>query len=250
LSPSLDDSQRENLYDMALKIANIIQLDNIATIEFLFHNNQFYFLEINPRLQVEHAVTEEITGIDLVEWQIRLKNGETIRDAQNFQSVNGHCIESRIYAEDPKTKLPSPGNIGYISLPDGQGLRIESAIWQGINIPGTYDPLLMKVIAHAITREKCRLKMIMALQNLDINGTVKVNTMTLLSALKSESFISGKYNINTFEALNISDEFSWQKELAGILGNMAGKMEKNTVRKQHERSNTGNFWSPNFWHRR
>jgi acetyl-CoA carboxylase biotin carboxylase subunit len=250
LSPSLEPKQREELYELALRIASVIYLDNIGTIEFLFHDDKFYFLEINPRIQVEHAVTEIITGIDLVEWQIRLKNGETIREAGRFQALNGHSMEARIYAEDPHTRLPCPGIIEYLSLPSGRGIRIESAIWQGISVPENYDPLLMKIIVQAASREKCRLKMIMALQNLDINGTIKVNTMALLAGLNSDSFIKGSYDIHCFEALNISEGNTWQKELAGILGNLAGGLEKENIKKAQAGSNKANFWKPNFWHKR
>ncbi len=251
LSPSLDITQREELYELALKISKIIYLDNIGTIEFLFYNNQFYFLEINPRLQVEHAVTEELTGIDLVEWQIRIVAGETINEARKNHLTHGHCIEARIYAEEPHTFLPRPGNIDYISLPDGKGIRIESAIWQGCKVPEEYDPLLMKIICRGKNREQARYRLIMALQNLDINGTVKVNTMALLAGLKSESFISGNYNTESFETINPDENVNtWEKELAGILGITAEKKEKNNQAKSFSKNNNASYWKPNFWHKR
>jgi acetyl/propionyl-CoA carboxylase alpha subunit len=249
-SPALDDNQREKLFGLALHIAKIIKLDNIATIEFLFHENQFYFLEVNPRIQVEHAVTEEISGIDLVEWQIRIARGETILEATKFQQINGHCIESRIYAEEAKTGFPAPGVIEYISLPDGPGIRIESAIWPCIKVPENFDPLLMKLIIKAKNREECRFKMIMALENLDINGTLKVNTMALLSALKNECFLKGNYNIHSFEEIRGMDENLWQKELAGILGIMADKAAKKVIKSSAGKNNNTSPWQSDLWNKR
>lgn len=251
-SPSITDSDKENLYELAKKIGKIIYLDNIGTIEFLYHEGKFYFLEINPRLQVEHSVTEEITGIDLVECQIRIISGEIFKDISSFQSVSGHSIEARIYAEDPYSGLPSPGIIEYLSLPDGKGIRVESAVWNGMKVSEDFDPLLLKLISHGKTREHARQRLLNGLRSLNINGTVSVNTMALISTLESDAFITGNYNTLTFENISkkIDVNLTWEKKLAVILTKIAMNSEKNYSENIKQNRSADSFWKPSVWKKR
>ena len=242
LSPSLTENEREELYALAEKIAKTLKIDGVATIEFLYHEGFFYFLEINPRIQVEHAITEELTGIDLVEWQIRIANGESIKEAKVFQKTKGHAIEARIYAEDPISHLPQTGEVKFLSLPDGNNLRIESCIEVGSTISDIYDPLLMKVITSGKDRTQAIAKMTYALENLDVNGTFKTNTMAILKTMQAEAFIKNTYDTNTFESLGFTSK---DEELATLVSQLIRAKEKKIVSNSNE--NKSSYWKPSFW---
>lgn len=242
-SPSLNEQQRQNVYQMAHKIADLIQLDQMATIEFLFSEDNFYFLEINPRLQVEHGVTEMITGLDLVEWQLKVAQGESIENLS--PDSRGHCIESRIYAEDPITHLPAPGLVDVLNLPDGHGLRLESYLWQGMEVSSSYDPLLMKVMTHGEDRNRAINKMLLALQNLDINGSLKVNTQALIQSFQSKAFNDGSYDTSTFESLDMLHELpDWHQDL---IQELLKETQPSLSEARKPRQTTQSFWRPSFW---
>jgi acetyl/propionyl-CoA carboxylase alpha subunit len=196
----LSHEQRQEVWQLALDIGQTIGLNQVGTIEFLFHQNSFYFLEINPRIQVEHAVTEEITGEDLIAWQIQIAQGTGISELKNI-SQTGHSIEARIYAENPQTGLPSAGQIDYLHWPDGPGVRIESGIQIGHTVTVDFDPLLIKLICHGKTREIARLRLIHALRELVLIGSIEINTPALLAMLEQPDFISADYHTQTYSQL-------------------------------------------------
>lgn len=190
-SPFLDESTRNAMGEVAVKAAKALGYMNAGTIEFLVDDEKnFYFLEMNTRLQVEHPVTEEITGLDLVEQQLRIASGEPLSFTQDEVKRSGHAIEARIYAEDPKTFFPSPGKITALTLPSS--IRIDHFIEEGVTITPFYDPMLAKIIAHGETREEAIQKLQMALKELHVEG-IKTNTPMLLQVLEDEVFQSGIY---------------------------------------------------------
>jgi acetyl-CoA carboxylase biotin carboxylase subunit len=187
---------RKDLDDAAQRFADVlgeIGYDVIGTVESLYDASfGFSFLETNTRLQVEHAVTEEITGIDLVAAQVRLAAGETLGSVlPSDVRIDGHAIEARIYAEDPVRFFPSPGTLSVFQPPEGTGVRIESGYAQGNVVTPSYDPMLAKVIAHAATREQAIAKLSEALAAFEVKG-VKTNTPFVLRILGSEAFASGQ----------------------------------------------------------
>jgi acetyl-CoA carboxylase biotin carboxylase subunit len=182
-SAVVDDELREKITAAALIVARAVDYANAGTVEFLLApDGRFYFLEINPRLQVEHPVTEMVTGIDLVQQQIRVAAGERLSIRQEDVGLRGHSIECRLYAEDPANRfLPQAGDIAAVSLPSGPGIRVDSALWAGGRISIDYDPLLAKLITHAADREGARRRMVAALDDFLVIGPP--NNLTFLRAL-------------------------------------------------------------------
>jgi len=182
-SAVVDDALREQITAAALIVARAVDYANAGTVEFLLApDGRFYFLEINPRLQVEHPVTEMVTGIDLVQQQIRVAAGERLAIRQDDVELRGHSIECRLYAEDPANRfLPQAGDIAAVSLPSGPGIRVDSALWAGGRVSIDYDPMLAKVITHGSDREAARRRMIAALEGFLVIGPP--NNLTFLRAL-------------------------------------------------------------------
>ncbi len=177
--------------EAAIKAVKEIGYTNAGTIEFLVdENEQFYFLEMNTRIQVEHAITEEITGLDIVKMQIDIANGEKLRLDQNDLEIQGHSIEVRIYAEDPVTFFPSPGEITVYEEPAAKYIRVESSIEQGSKITPFYDPMISKLIATGNNRNEAISRLNDALQNYKIEG-IKTNIPMLKEVIHHEHFISG-----------------------------------------------------------
>ncbi len=171
-SPVVDDDLRARLGAMAVKAASAVNYFSAGTIECLMGpDRQFYFLEMNTRLQVEHPVTEMVWGVDLVKEQLRVARGEKLSLKQDELTPSGHAIECRIYAEDPSRKFaPSPGVIRYLNLPQGPGVRNENGVYTGYNVPVFYDPMLSKLIAHAPTRAEAIERMRRALVEYRVDG--------------------------------------------------------------------------------
>jgi len=171
-SPIVDAELREKLGAMAIRAAAAVNYYSAGTIECLMSpDRQFYFLEMNTRLQVEHPVTEMVWGIDLVKEQLRVARGEKLLYSQGQLSPNGHAIECRIYAEDPSRKFaPSPGLIRYMSLPQGPGVRNENGVYAGYTVPVHYDPMLSKLICHGATRADAIARMKRALAEYQVDG--------------------------------------------------------------------------------
>ncbi len=194
-APMVSDSLRNKLMRAAILLARDIGYRNAGTVEFLVQDSNFYFLEMNTRIQVEHPVTEMITGIDIVREQIRITMGEPIPFSQEDVKINGHAIEARVYAEDPaKGFLPSPGKVLYHKTPEGKGLRIDTALDKRGEISSLFDPMVSKVISHASDRETARKKLQHHLKNYVLLG-VQTNISLLIDLINSRDFIEG--NIDT-----------------------------------------------------
>ncbi|MBI3753037.1 MAG: acetyl-CoA carboxylase biotin carboxylase subunit [Deltaproteobacteria bacterium] len=195
-SPVLDERLRRGMGDAAVKIARAIGYTNVGTVEFLLDKNmRYYFMEMNTRVQVEHPVTEMITGIDIIKEQIRLARGERLRFKQKHVRMRGHSIECRINAEDPDTFVPSPGKITSLHMPGGPGVRVDSAISCGYTVPPHYDSLLAKLIVHADSRAEALRRMATALDEMVVEG-VKTNIPLHRKIMKDHDFIAGRVDIN------------------------------------------------------
>jgi acetyl-CoA carboxylase biotin carboxylase subunit len=186
---------RSRMGEAAVKIARSAGYANAGTMEFLVDRDlNFYFLEMNTRLQVEHPVTELVTGLDLVEWQLRIAAGERLTLTQSDVRWNGSAVECRIYAEDPDNQfLPSPGSITYLHEPSGPGLRLDSGIYAGWSVPVEYDPLLAKLIAWAPSRERAMGRLNRALSEYAIGG-IRNNIAFFRDVLADEAFRNGDFS--------------------------------------------------------
>ncbi|SES42153.1 acetyl-CoA carboxylase biotin carboxylase subunit [Psychrobacillus sp. OK032] len=190
-SPFISEETRKRMLDAAVQAAKHIGYSNAGTIEFLVDSDQnFYFLEMNTRLQVEHPVTEEITGLDLVEQQLKVAYGERLSLTREEVQLKGHAIEVRIYAEDPKTFFPSPGKITEFQLPQGEGIRNECAIEAGSQVTPYYDPMIGKLIAWGETRSEACTRIKEALENYKVEG-IKTNIPMLIETVSHEQFLAG-----------------------------------------------------------
>jgi len=194
-SPALNDKLRIEMGEVAKKVIEASDYTTAGTVEFLLDKNKkFYFLEVNARIQVEHPITEMVTGIDLVRQQILIAAGEKLTIKQDQIKQNGHAIETRIYAEDPDNNfVPSPGKILYLSEPQGPGIRVDSGIYQDWNVPPHYDPILSKLIIWAENRDLCIKRTKETLKNYVILG-IKTNIGYLKRIIKSPSFCRGNYD--------------------------------------------------------
>lgn len=196
-SPStvLDENLRKKMGDAAINAVKAAGYANAGTIEFLVdkHKN-FYFMEMNTRIQVEHPVTEWVTGVDIVKEQLRIASGEKLSYTQNDITVNGHSIECRINAENPDNNfMPCPGTITDLNWPGGNGVRVDTAVYTGYKIPPVYDSMIAKIIVHAENRDAAIAKMKVALEECVIDG-VTTNLDFLYQILENENFISGKFD--------------------------------------------------------
>ncbi len=190
-STFVTESLREEMGQAALSAGRAIGYMNAGTLEFLVDkNHDFYFLEMNTRLQVEHPVTESITGLDLVEWQLKIADGEPLTFGQEDVKRIGHAIEVRIYAEDPVKMFPSPGTITNMELPQGDGVRNDVAVESSAVITPFYDPMIGKLIVQANTREAAIEKLKKALSEYRVEG-IKTNILLLQKIAASEAFLSG-----------------------------------------------------------
>ncbi|MFG6148788.1 acetyl-CoA carboxylase biotin carboxylase subunit [Halobacillus sp. B23F22_1] len=190
-SPFLSEETREKMGESALQAVRTLGYANAGTIEFLVDEDEnFYFLEMNTRLQVEHPVTEEITGVDLVEQQLRIAFGEALTLKQNDLVINGHAIEVRVYAEDSNTFYPSPGQLTKLSLPKDEGVRHELAVHSTSVVSPFYDPMIAKLIVHGDTRDEAIDKLTAALHQYEIEG-IKSNLTMLKRIVTNEQYLQG-----------------------------------------------------------
>jgi acetyl-CoA carboxylase biotin carboxylase subunit len=197
-SPALNAEQRKRIGDIAVKAMKTMGYKSVGTIEFLFQDGEFYFIEMNTRLQIEHPVTEMITGIDLVREQIRVASGAPLSFTQDDVQITGHAIECRINAEDPETFLPSPGRITDFHAAGGLGVRVDSALYSGYRVPPNYDSLIAKLVVHGRTRNECLMRLRRALEEMVIGG-VKTNTPLHSRLIAAPDFINGAYDIRWLE---------------------------------------------------
>lgn len=199
-STAIDEKLRNKMGEAAIKAAKEAGYTSCGTVEFLVdkHKN-FYFMEMNTRIQVEHPITEERTGIDIVKNQIKIAAGEELKIKQKEIEFKGHAIECRINAENPsKNFRPCPGTITGLNLPGGKGIRIDSAIYEGYTIPPTYDSMIAKIIAYGANRNEAISKMKRALEETVIEG-IDTNIDFLLEIIKNKNFIRGDYDTSFIE---------------------------------------------------
>lgn len=200
-SPFLTDSLREQLLEAAVQGVKHIGYSNLGTMEFIFdRDGNFYFLEMNTRLQVEHPVTEEVTGLDLIEWQLRIAANEVLPLAQEEIKFEGHAIESRLYAEDPKTYFPSPGKISKLVLPEGIG-RFDFGIEEGTDVTPFYDPMVGKIIVHGTDRNEAIAKKRKVLEQMEVEG-ITCNLPLLQRIMDAEAFTTGNYTTKFLDEFN------------------------------------------------
>ncbi|AKI00983.1 acetyl-CoA carboxylase, biotin carboxylase subunit [Hoeflea sp. IMCC20628] len=197
-SPSLNENQRMEIGEICAVAMRKLKYRGAGTIEFLYENGEFFFIEMNTRLQVEHTITEAITGIDLVNEQIRIASGGGLSMTQEDIRFHGHAIECRINAEDPNTFVPSPGTITHYHPPGGLGVRVDSGVYQGYKIPPYYDSLIGKLIVHGRTRVECMMRLRRALDEFVVDG---INTTIPLfrDLLANPDIANGDYDIHWLE---------------------------------------------------
>ncbi len=197
-SPALNDSQREKIGNTCAKAIADMSYSGAGTIEFLYEDGEFFFIEMNTRLQVEHPVTEMITGIDLVQEQIRIAAGAKLGYTQADVQFNGHAIECRINAENAKTFLPSPGLVKNVHVPGGLGVRVDSGIYSGYTIPPYYDSLIGKLIVFGKSRNECLMRLRRALGEYVIEG-VETTIPLFQDLLTEKDIMDGNYDIHWLE---------------------------------------------------
>ena len=197
-SPALNAEERDAIGETVAKAMRDLNYLGVGTVEFLYEEGRFYFIEMNTRIQVEHPVTEMITDIDLVLEQIRIASGDELAIAQHDVKFHGHAIECRINAENPVSFRPSPGKIVHYHPPGGMGVRIDSAAYQGYAIPSHYDSLLGKLIVHGKTRTECLMRLRRSLDEFVVDGVE--TTLPLFRALvRDADFVDGNYHIHWLE---------------------------------------------------
>ncbi|MEA2880123.1 MAG: acetyl-CoA carboxylase, biotin carboxylase subunit [Hyphomicrobiales bacterium] len=197
-SPALNAGVRDQIGETVAKAMREMQYLGVGTVEFLFEDGEFYFIEMNTRIQVEHPVTEMITEIDLILEQIRVAAGADLTITQDEVRFHGHAIECRINAENPVSFRPSPGKIVHYHPPGGLGVRVDSAVYQGYTIPPHYDSLLGKLIVHGKTRAECLMRLRRSLDEFVVDGIE--TTLPLFRALvREEDIIDGDYHIHWLE---------------------------------------------------
>ncbi|MDJ0980343.1 MAG: acetyl-CoA carboxylase biotin carboxylase subunit [Kiloniellales bacterium] len=197
-SPALNESAREGIGKIATDAMRKFGYRSAGTLEFLYENGEFFFIEMNTRLQVEHPISEAITGIDIVREQIRIAAGSPLVLTQEDIDFSGHAIECRINAEDPQTFMPSPGTITSHHVPGGLGVRVDSAIYGGYRIPPHYDSLIAKLVVHGRNRNECLMRLRRALEEYVVDG-VKTTIPLHHDLIGANDFINGDYDIHWLE---------------------------------------------------
>lgn len=199
-STIIDEKLRNKMGNVAIKAAKAAGYTSLGTVEFLVDSDKnFYFMEMNTRIQVEHPITEMRTGIDMVKEQIKIAAGEKLKFKQKEIEFRGHSIECRINAENPnKNFMPSPGKINEINLPGGNGIRIDTAIYNGYTIPSNYDSMIAKIITFGVNRNEAISKMKRALEELVIDG-INTNRDFLFEIIKNPNFIRGNFDTSFIE---------------------------------------------------
>ncbi|MCU7906664.1 MAG: acetyl-CoA carboxylase biotin carboxylase subunit [Candidatus Thiodiazotropha sp. (ex Epidulcina cf. delphinae)] len=197
-APGITDKQRSDVGERCADACRRIGYRGAGTFEFLYEDGEFYFIEMNTRVQVEHPVTELITGVDIVKEQILIAAGEPLSYQQHDIKLQGHAVECRINAEDPENFLPSPGTIGQLHTPGGPGIRVDTHIYNGYRVPPYYDSMIGKLIAHGETRDSAIARMRIALQEMVISG-IKTNIPLHLDIMRDSVFKTGGANIHYLE---------------------------------------------------
>ena len=197
-SPALNAEERRRLGQVGCNAIRKLGYRNAGTLEFLYENGEFYFIEMNTRLQVEHPVSEAISGIDIVREQIRIADGAPLSFGQEDIVFHGHAIECRINAEDPATFAPWPGRISEYHPPGGLGIRVDSGLYAGYAVPPYYDSMIAKLIVHGATRNECMMRLRRALEEFVITG-VRTTIPLHRALMAQDDFINGRYDIRWLE---------------------------------------------------
>jgi acetyl-CoA carboxylase, biotin carboxylase subunit len=233
-SPIVDAEMRRRMGEVAVRVAQAAHYTNAGTVEFLVDERKnFYFLEMNTRLQVEHPVTELITGLDLVHLQIRIANGETLPFTQDDIPIRGHAIECRIYAEDPDNNyFPSPGKITLLAEPSGPGIRRDSGMYEGWTVPIEYDPLLAKLIGYGTDREQAIMRLRRALHEYFVGG-IKTNISLFQRILQDPDFHAGNLDTGYLDRLLAKQQATAQRgpepSIATIAAGLFAVLDSNPV---------------------
>ncbi|HHY73091.1 MAG TPA: acetyl-CoA carboxylase biotin carboxylase subunit [Bacillus bacterium] len=207
-SPALDEKLRAEMGEAAVKAAKAVNYSGAGTVEFIYdyNNKKFYFMEMNTRIQVEHPVTEMVTGVDLIKWMIRIANGEELTLKQEDIKYEGWAIECRINAENPdRNFMPSPGEVKMYLPPGGFGVRIDSAVYPGYKIPPFYDSMVAKLICHGATREEAIARMKRALSEFVIEG-IDTTIPFHLRLLNHEKFVDADFNTKFLEKYDLTEK--------------------------------------------
>lgn len=203
-SPALNAQERHKIGETVRDAMRNLGYRNAGTVEFLYEDGEFYFIEMNTRLQVEHPITEMVTGVDLVREQIRIAHGSELDFTQDMVNISGHAIECRINAEDPVTFSPSPGKVTGYHMPGGLGVRVDSGLFAGASVPPYYDSMIAKLIVHGRTRNECLMRLKRALGEYVIEGVT--TTIPLhMKLIEAQNFIDGSYDIRWLENFALAD---------------------------------------------
>jgi len=197
-APGIPDGVRRQVQESCVQACIDIGYRGAGTFEFLYEDERFYFIEMNTRIQVEHPVTEMVTGVDLIKEQIRVCAGEKLSLKQEDIVINGHAFECRINAEDPRTFFPCPGKVNNFHTPGGLGVRVDSHLYSGYTVPANYDSMIAKVITHAESREAALARMRVALSELIVDG-IKTNIPLQEELVRDSAFAQGGVNIHYLE---------------------------------------------------
>ena len=197
-SPALNAQARAEIGSRVADAIRTLGYRGVGTIEFLYYNGEFFFIEMNTRLQVEHPVTEMVTGVDLVREQLRIASGAPLSFSQDDVRINGHAIECRINAENPKTFAPNPGKVTSFHAPGGYGVRVDSGLYGGYSIPPYYDSLVAKLIVHGANRNECLMRLRRSLMEFVVD-CVDTTIPLHLDLIDNKDLIDGNYNIHWLE---------------------------------------------------
>jgi len=197
-APGITEKLRNKIGERCAEACTKIGYRGAGTFEFLYENGEFYFIEMNTRVQVEHPVTEMITGVDIVKEQLLIASGEPLSYKQKDITIRGHAMECRINAEDPKTFMPSPGQITLYHAPGGPGIRVDSHVYNNYKIPPYYDSMIGKIIAFGDNREIAMARMRVALSEMIVDG-IKTNIPLHVDIMKDAGFSTGGVNIHYLE---------------------------------------------------
>ena len=199
-APGIDEEQRQFIGQRCVEACKQLGYRGAGTFEFLFEDGEFFFIEVNTRIQVEHPITEQITGVDLLQEQIRIADGQPLRYQQQDIVIKGHAIECRINAEDPDTFIPSPGRITNFHTAGGPGVRVDSHVYSNYDVPPYYDSMIGKVIVHGENRQQALIKMSGALQEMVVDG-IKTNIPLHDRLIADPGFVEGGQDIHYLEQL-------------------------------------------------
>ncbi|MDC3929961.1 acetyl-CoA carboxylase biotin carboxylase subunit [Pseudomonas aeruginosa] len=197
-APGIDEKARQEVFARCVQACIEIGYRGAGTFEFLCENGRFYFIEMNTRVQVEHPVSEMVTGVDIVKEMLRIASGEKLSIRQEDVVIRGHALECRINAEDPKTFMPSPGKVKHFHAPGGNGVRVDSHLYSGYSVPPNYDSLVGKVITYGADRDEALARMRNALDELIVDG-IKTNTELHKDLVRDAAFCKGGVNIHYLE---------------------------------------------------